>query len=139
MQSVISVSDARREFSKFLNGVIYERPRAIQRHNRDTVLALSHAQALALLSGYRFSVEYEQEDDGSFSGSLREISDIVANAASVDELKLALAEGLVEYAQEYEKDFLLYFNSPNRKDHFPYVYHVLMHEDVQEVAGLIDA
>ncbi len=40
-------------------------------------------------------------------------------------LKEKLAKELVEYAKKYMDEFKLYFNSPNRKNHFPYIDRVL--------------
>lgn len=45
----------------------------------------------------------------------------------------------MEYDNEYQDNFNLYFHSPNRRDHFPYIMHVLAQEDIKEVKRLIHA
>ncbi|KIY20901.1 hypothetical protein [Mesobacillus subterraneus] len=44
---------------------------------------------------------------------------------------------LIEYAQDYYKDFPKYYNSPNRKGHLPYILHVLAQENLEGVKALI--
>ncbi len=43
--------------------------------------------------------------------------------------KGSLAKELIDYAEEYINDFRFYYNSPNRKNHFPYIYRVLLASD----------
>lgn len=50
-----------------------------------------------------------------------------------------LAKELIEYAQDYINEFQMYYNSKNRKHHFPYVLRVLLAQDAEEVKGLINA
>jgi antitoxin YefM len=43
----------------------------------------------------------------------------------------------MEYAEEYMNEFKLYFNSPNRKNHFPYIYRVLLAgNDISSIKSL---
>jgi antitoxin YefM len=129
-------TEVRKNWSRFLDTVVREKPQAVQR-NRDLafVIALPHLEEI--LKHYRFTLEYELEEDGSYTGTLKEI-DLVGNAKSIDELKMKLAKDLLEYAQDYMNEFTLYFHAPNRKDHFPYVLHVLIKNSVEEVVDLID-
>ena len=137
MLTVRRATDVRKNFSQFIDGVIYERPALVQR-NRDLLVALSFDHLEEILRLYRFIMEYKQEDDGSYSGSL-EGFDLVANALSITALRYQLAQELIKYAEQYEADFPLYFRTPNRTSHFPYVYHVLIQSNLENVAGLIDA
>ena len=137
MLTIQKATDVRKEFSRFIDTVVHKRPIVVQR-NRDLIVALSLNHLSALLEPYRFTMEYEQEDDGSYSGSLLGF-DIAANAKSQEELKVRLAQDLVEYAHEYEEEFVLYSLAPNRRSHFPYIYRVLIQPDIANVVGLIDA
>ena len=65
--------------------------------------------------------------------------DLVVNKADELSARRALAQELIEYAQEYFSEFQLYFNSPNRHSHFPYVLKVLIQEDLDGVINLISA
>jgi uncharacterized protein YbcC (UPF0753/DUF2309 family) len=64
---------------------------------------------------------------------------IVANAASLDALKTAIAKELIEYAKEYMDEFNKYYAAPNRKPHFPYIMRVLIQKNDDAVRGLLDA
>ena len=137
MLTIQKATDVRKEFSSFIDTVVHKRPIVVQR-NRDLIAALSLNHLSALLEPYRFTMEYEQEDDGSYSGSLLGF-DIAANAKSQEELKVRLAQDLIEYAHEYEEEFVLYSLTPNRRSHFPYIYRVLIQPDIANVVSLIDA
>ena len=55
----------------------------------------------------------------------------------MESLKVKLAEELMEYAEEYINEFTLYFNSPNRKNLFPYIYRVLLAgNDISKIKSL---
>lgn len=131
-----SATEVRKDFSRFIDRVTRSGPAFVKR-NRDELAALSLDQLEFLLTPYRLKMEYGQEENGTFSGSLREI-DLVANAASVEDLRSALADELVEYAEEYLADFQLYYHAPNRRGHLPYVLRALLQEDSRGVAKFID-
>lgn len=76
------------------------------------------------------------EDDGSITLSLRKFG-IVANSETEDSALDELTEYLIEYAQEYQQNFELYYHSPNRSDHFPYVMNVLIQDTFKSVKDLI--
>jgi hypothetical protein len=137
MEAVMNATNVRREWSQFFDGVVHSQP-AFVRRNRDYLVALSLEHLQLVLSIYRFHMEYEQEEDGTYSGSLAEI-DVVGNAASKDALKRILAEDLVEYAKQYMREYQLYFHSLNRREHFPYILLVLAQDDISSVEKLIDA
>lgn len=130
-------TDVRKNWSQFLDTVIREKPQAVQR-NRDLAIFIEFSQMQVILTNYRFTLEYELEKDGHYTGSLQEI-DLIATAKTLEDLKDSLANQLLDYADEYMQNFNLYFHSPNRRDHFPYVMHVLIKESVLDVVQLIDA
>jgi uncharacterized protein YbcC (UPF0753/DUF2309 family) len=137
MQEVINATDVRRDWSSFIDNVVRFKPSLVKR-NRDYLAAISLEHLEVLLTPYRLTLEYEEEADGSFSGSLKEL-DILANAASLDTLKTAITKEMIEYAQEYMDEFNKYYDAPNRKPHFPYIMRVLIQKDEDSVRGLIDA
>ena len=92
-----------------------------------------------LLSVYEFTFEFEQDEDGRYAGSIEQIEDIVADAETLDELRIELARYLVEYAIDYENNYSRYYNTPNRHKHAPYVLRVLLEDDVESVAQMFHA
>ncbi len=137
MQTMLRASDVRSDFKQFIDSVIHDQPVLVQRH-KDSFLAVSLPHIKNILSAYRFTMEFDQESDGSFSGSAKPI-DVVANAPSIEELRMALARELIDYAKEYEENFGLYYRASNRKDHLPYILRVLLSKNEESVAELIDA
>ncbi|KAB2952138.1 hypothetical protein F9B85_10015 [Heliorestis acidaminivorans] len=137
MQEILDSTAVRKNWSKFIDDVVHSKP-AIVKRTRDTFAAISLEHLHLILAQHRFSIVFTKEADGTYSGSLKEI-DLVANAENLESLKETLAEDLIEYADEYMENFELYSRSPNRKNHLPYILHVLTQSDLEHVKGLIDA
>lgn len=82
----------------------------------------------------------EQDENDEFVGTVNEIEDIVVDGETPDEVLSAIAENLMEYAKEHLTDsFRLYFNAPNRRQHFPFVLKVAMQNSLDDVKRLINA
>jgi predicted RNase H-like HicB family nuclease len=138
MNAVLNSTEVRSSWGRFIDTVTHDRPQFVKR-NRDTFAAISVGQLRAILSAYTFTAEITEEEDGSFTGSLNEISDIIGFGLTREELKKELAQNLIEYANEYIEEYQLYSKAPNRKSHSPYILHVLVKEDLDEVINLIHA
>lgn len=137
MQTAHSATGVRQNWGRFIDSVVHTRPAFVQR-NRDRIAAMSIPDLKTVLKPYSFHLDYDREEDGSVSGSLREI-DLVANAPTLDELKLALAGELMEYADEYLDEYQTYSTTPNRSAHVPYVLRVIVEGHEASVARLIHA
>lgn len=146
METLLNATDVRKDWGHFIDTVVRVGPQFIKR-NRDTIVAISTDQLKVLFSSFRFKLDATREEDGSYSGTVDGLNngttltpfDVVANAPTIEELKLALTDELVEYAREYSDEFALYFNAPNRKSHAPYVMNILLQDSQHAVADLIDA
>jgi hypothetical protein len=135
MQTV-NATEVRNNFSYYIDTVVREKPIAVKR-NRDILLFLSDQMAKDLLRGLTIQAELTKED-GIIVGTL-EGFDIVVYGESEQEVIQKLAEGLLEYAQDYINDFKLFYNAPNRKGHYPYVLKTLLASTIDEIKGFIDA
>ncbi len=139
LQLAENSSDVRRKFSEFIDSVIRGRPGFMTR-NRDVLATLSFEHLVALTKPLRFNASVQQDENGDFVATLEEIDDLIAVGSNVDEALTVLAQDLTDYAKEYWTDnFQMYFNAPNRRDHFPYVFKVAMQESVDDVKRLINA
>jgi len=135
MKTTLNATDVRREWSKFIDDVKWVKPALIKR-NRDIIAVLSIDLIEFILKEYRLTVDVRQEEDGSYTGILKEI-DLMANAADMESLELELARELIEYSEEYINEFGLYYNSPNRKNHFAYIYRTMLaSDDIEKVKKL---
>lgn len=135
MHITLSATDVRKNWSQFNDDIVREGPRFVRR-NRDEWAALSSVHLQAAFEHLAISAQVHQEEDRSFTMSLDEI-DIVENADSVEEVLDLMADALIDYAQEYMDSFSLYFNSPNRKHHLPFVLKVIAQPDYETVKSLI--
>ena len=135
MKTVLKASDVRREWSKFIDEVKWVKPALVKR-NRDIVSVLSLDLLEFILEEYKLTVEVKKEADGSYTGVLSEI-DLMVNTDDIESLELEMANELLEYSEEYMNEFAFYFGSPNRKNHFPYVYRaILASDDIEKVKDL---
>ena len=137
MQGVLNATDVRREWGKFIDTVVHLKPGLVKR-NRDCFLSLSINHVMALLIDKTFKARFTTEGDYTVTATLDNF-DLVVNEKDEASARRALAEELVEYANDYFNDFQLYYNSLNRQPHFPYVLKVLIQNDINGVVGLIDA
>jgi len=61
----------------------------------------------------------------------------MANARDIKSLEDKLANELIEYSEEYMDEFKVHYYSPNRKNHFPYIYRIsLQSGDTEKVKKL---
>lgn len=129
-------TQVRANMGGFIDTVVREKPQAVRR-NRDVIIATSKEHMRFFLNVYELNFEFEQDEDGRYAGSIKEIDFIVADGATEEELRLELARQLVDYAQDYIKDYPKYFNAPNTKVHAPYIVRVLLEDDIEAVARLL--
>ena len=122
MKTILRSTEVRKEWSQFIDDVTRDKPALVKR-NRDLVAVLSMELLDSILSEYKLTVEVEMEKDGSYSGVFNEM-DLMANARDIKSLEDKLASELVEYSEEYMDEFKVHYYSPNRKNHFPYVYRI---------------
>ena len=135
MKTMLNATDVRREWSKFIDDVKWVKPALIKR-NRDIIAVLSIDLIEFILKEYILNVDVRREEDGTYTGILKEI-DLMANAADMESLELELARELIEYSEEYINEFGLYYNSPNRKNHFAYIYRTMLaSDDIEKVKKL---
>ncbi len=102
------------------------------------VVAVARDQLDLLLSPYVLTVEYEVGEDGRYYGSFEEI-DIVGEGETLEELKLSLANDVIEYAQEFWEDIDRYRHAPNRKAHYPIVFRIMLQDSPEGVLKFIRA
>ena len=127
----MSSSDVRRDWSSVLDCVIRRKPVFIRR-TRDNMMLCSVEMAAQLVGNVSIVAEQFTEDDGSITLSAG-VLDIVAHGADLDSAKCALANNIMEYAEEYYQEFELYSRAPNRKAHLPYVMKALTAKSPKEL------
>lgn len=138
MEAVLNATEVRANFGSFIDNVVRQKPQVIKR-NRDVIVALSQENLKSALSIYELTIEFEQDQDGRFAGSIEQIPDLVADGKTLDELRMKLAHYLVEYARDYYADFNRFYNSPNRRSHAYYLLRVLLEDNYEVVLDMLHA
>jgi len=124
MSQLLKSTDVRKNWSQFIDDVRWVKPAFIKR-KRDVIAVLSGEVLEFILKEYVLTVSVYKEEDNSLTGSFNEI-DLSVNAKDEESLKEAAVKELLEYSEEYINEFSLYFNSPNRKKHFPFIYRAML-------------
>ncbi len=130
MKTIFKSTEVRKEWSLFIDDVVRDRPALVKR-NRDLIAVLSLELLDSILSEYNLTVEVKMEKDGSYSGVFNEM-DLMANARDIRSLEDKLANELIEYSKEYMDEFKIHYYSPNRKNHFPYIYRISLQSNDRE-------
>lgn len=131
----LNSTDVRKDFSAIVDKAVREKPQFIKRTRDYMILSDVHFFE-ALLDGYSFTAERLTEDDTSITLSLNEL-DLVENGASEEDAKQKMAQAILDYAEDFYKDFSYWGSAPNRKKHIPYVFKVLALDDVEKIGDLI--
>jgi predicted RNase H-like HicB family nuclease len=90
-----------------------------------------------LLQNHHLSATVEKDEYGEFIASCSEIEDFFTVGKSPQESINNLAKELISYAHEYMDDFNLYYHSTNRKNHFPFVFKILLQNSIEDVVAII--
>ena len=133
--SVISASDARRDWSSVFDSVLREKPAFIKR-TRDYVFLSDLSILESLLSAYTLSAVKCVEDNGSITLSLDQI-DLIENGPTEQEAMENLSSAILDYATDYYNEFV-YWSRGDRKSHIPFVLKVLILNDIKKIGGLIE-
>jgi hypothetical protein len=131
----INATDARRDWSAVMETVVREKPQFIKR-TRDYMVLADIKLIDSLLAAYRFTAEKYVEDDGSVTLSLDEI-DLVENGKTESEAKHSMGKAILDYAEDFYKDYKVWSAAPNRKAHIPYVLKALILDDPRKIGDSI--
>lgn len=137
MLSELQFTDARNQFSTLYDSVFNSfNPTIIKRKQTEQVALLRVDLLKMVLEDYKLNPEVIQEDDGSITLALDSL-EIYANNSTLDLAAKDLVEDLKIYAQDYMDRSQLFFHSPNRKPHFPYILKTLLCDDDLEIRTLL--
>ena len=131
----LNATDVRKEWSTVIDNTIREKPQFIRR-TRDYMMLADIEFLEILLESYKFTAKKLIEKDKSITLSLNEI-DLIVNAKTEEEAMTKLAEEILEYAEDFYNEFNVWSIAPNRKAHIPYVFKVLILDDIKKIEELI--
>lgn len=133
-----NLSDARKTFSSLYDEVFNAfKPTIINRKKTEEVLLLRLDMQKIILSHFSLKPEIIVEDDGSTTLIIDKL-EIYANANTQEEAINELIIDLKQYAEDYFQRSQLFFHSPNRRDHFPFVLRVMLCDNDNEIRELLE-
>ena len=137
MLSELQFTEARNQFSTLYDSVFNSfNPAIVKRKQTEQVAMLRVDLLKMVLEDYKLNPEVMQEDDGSVTLALDSL-ELYANNSTLDLATKDLIEDLKIYAQDYLDRSQLFFHSPNRKPHFPYVLKILLCDNDEEIRKLL--
>ena len=130
-----SATEVRKEWSLFFDRAVREKPVFIKR-TRDSAVLADISFVSLLLEKYTFDCKKYIEEDGTITLSA-DILDIIENGNTEEDVKVKMAESILEYAEDFYSEYDLWSNASNRKDHIPYVFKALLLNDISKIGDLI--
>ena len=131
-------TEARQGFSGIYNLVFNAlTPVVIKRKQNEQVLVIRPDLEREILARYSLKPEVLQEDDGSVTLALDAL-ELAVNAPTTGEAIKTLVEDLKLYARDYIERSQLFLNSPNRRQHLPYLLRVLLCNSEAEIQSLLE-
>ncbi|WP_133580105.1 hypothetical protein [Aureibacillus halotolerans] len=135
MAGVLNATKVRENWGQFNDDIVRQGPQFVKRH-RDSWAAFSAEHLKVAFAPFVFKATFTQEEDKSYTVTLDGF-DLVENGTTREEAMELITEELIEYATEYQNEFNVFFNAPNRREHFPYVMNVLIQDNKKDVKDLI--
>ena len=131
-------TEARKDFSGLYNRVFNAlTPVVIRRKQNEEVLVIRPDLEQEILTRYSLKPEVIMEDDGSITLALDDL-ELAVNAPTKDEAIRELVVDLKLYACDFMERSQLFLNSPNRRQHLPYLLRVLLCNSDAEIRSLLE-
>lgn len=133
---VLNANEIINDFGSFVDKVIIEKP-MVFKQNQNYVLSMSRDVVMSVFADKTF-IPQLYEEEGIITATLKDF-DLVVQGRSRDEVMTKLTVELIDYTQDYFNDFQMYYYSPNRQKHFPYIIKVLLSDSFKQVEDLLGA
>lgn len=137
MLTEVQFTEARSQLSSLYDLVFNTYTPAIIKRKQSEEVAVMRVDLLkGLISNYDFDLDTVSESDGSITLSL-DCVELYVNAGNLEQGLDELIEDLKSYASEFVQRSQLFFNAPNRREHFPYLLRILLCENDTEIRQLL--
>lgn len=134
MQLAEKSSDVRKNWARFMDGVIHKAPKFVQRNERDVFVAMNVDYLSAMLKDVRYAVKVEHDKEANEYVATMDDFWFVESGQSREEAIHKIAAQLLDYSLEYYNEIHIYFHAPNLKSQFPKITKALM---INDIDGLI--
>jgi len=138
MLAEMKFTEVRNNFTNVIDRVQRLSPVVVKprKQSETYTFLLNEALVQQLLREITLKVKWFQEEDGSVTLGLDEL-ELYVNGDTEDRALEELAEDVMAYAEDYMEEPDRYFNAPNRRHHFPYLFKVLLCNNKEEVKQLL--
>ena len=130
----INVTDARKDMSSFFDSVIHQKPIILKRRKYEAVLV--ERSLLQLMLEYATISVSTNEGKGKWIYRASAL-DIIAEGESKIDAETNLCIALQAYANEVYDNFMLYYYGQNIKAKLPFIFNILLCEDVEDVRKIL--
>ena len=132
----INATDVRRYWSAIMENAIREKPQFIKR-TRDYMVLTDVKLMENLLTAYRFTAKKTTGRDGLITLALNELN-LSATAPNEDDARMQLGKSILNYAENFYNEYVLWSAAPDTKNHIPYVLKALIFDDAEKIADSIE-
>ncbi len=133
-------SDVRKDWSRFIDDVIYRSPKFVQRNQKtnETFLTMNLPIARQLLEKYRFEIHVEHDTNANeYIATIKDIW-IVESGKTEQEAVKNYLQSFIDWSKYYFNEFDLNYNAPNLRPQLPLVMKALIINDVSELLNDTD-
>lgn len=134
----VKSSDVRSKWAQFVDEVIHNEPKFVQRNERDIFLSLNLDVASVVLEHLRYKVILAHDEEANEYIASSDNTWIVESGESEEAAVRAYLTSYIEWAVDYYTEFNLNYNSPNLKPQFPYILKALVLDDVDKLRKYTD-
>jgi antitoxin YefM len=137
MLQEIKFSDARKHLTSVIDNVQSNLPTIIKRRksSEKDSLVISKEMVIELIPN-KFEIKKFIETDSSITLALENLG-VAVNAPTEEEAINQMVNDVIEYAEDYLDNRIFYYNSPNRKTHFPLILNILLCDSKEQVRELL--
>ncbi len=133
-----NLTTARQGFSELYTETFAQcRPSIIKRNKGEEILLIRADLQKMMLSAYTIKVKILNENDGSVTVTTEPL-ELWSNACDENTAMDELIKDLKMYADDYLSRAHYFLQSPNRKEHFPYVLRIAMCHSDEEIKEALE-
>ena len=130
----INVTDARKDMSSFFDSVIHQKPIILKRRKYEAVLV--ERSLLQLMLEYATISVSVNEGKGKWIYRATAL-DVFGEAESKIDAENNLCLALQAYANDVYDNFMFYYYGQNIKAKLPFIFNILLCEDVEEIKKIL--
>lgn len=131
----INVTDARKDMSSFFDSVIHEKPIILKRRKYEAVLV--ERSLLQEMLEYAYINVSVVQGENKWVYQANEFENVFGEGETKVEAENNLCNALHAYADEVYNNFMFYYYGHNIKAKLPYIFNILLCEEIEDIKKLL--